>query len=603
MPNPIALNFNNLSNLASVSSDNTSILVKNGGLTTRGRLGSLFTLKSTNRYAGEVLYAAVRQKYGDTIADALAPQMRASREAGKPLRARTVRDVLANAAEMSTGISRINVDMARHFVMGNDGTGKPCNLNTAFEQFCAEHNIDPAAHQDLKQQFGEAILKAAQQETQKIFSYEQLNDLAHKAGLPAMKKAWNDAQVKMFMDDPNGAQAATEACAASLGLNAAQKEQLSKLVGMAASLQAEEAAESGKPFSPQTLFQDVSKADLPALQNFAYACGKRVDIDAVARDVLAWAKPGNVADLCILSNQIGKIGGMAAVALAAQRLDTLRELQPTGLFSRETLWQGCFNEPMPDKLHDASRRDFNHAVFDRLGSIFDDARPDSPTAAADGMTILATGITLDKAVASLRGPVALHLADFANSPTLTPVTNLGTLMDVEASIAKDIKRRGTHNSLPGYMPTINFTTPDGKTETVNIRDTTDMGDEDKANYDAGNPSSISRNLVQQAVRLCGDNDVQARQVILSMGQSGAFLVRSNSSATGIFESEHSPLDIDIRREANGNVTMRFYKPEQSPLDVDYTYTVTPDGHGVLTACRIQARQQPTAQPEAPRAEA
>lgn len=80
-----------------------------------------------------------------------------------------------------------------------------------------------------------------------------------------------------------------------------------------------------------------------------------------------------------------------------------------------------------------------------------------------------------------------------------------------------------------------------------------------------------------------------------MGQSGAFLVRSNSSATGIFESEHSPLDIDIRREENGNITMRYFKPEQSPLDIDYTYTITPDGRGVLTACRMQARQ-PAPQP-------
>ena len=605
MPNPIALTFNNLNNLSMASEGSNSIVIKDGGFATRGKVGSFFTLKSTNRRAGEVLYRAVRQRYGDTVADALAPQMRASREKGKPLKVRTVRDILANAAEMSEEITRINTDRARRFVMGNSGTGDSRNLNAAFAAFCAKQNIDPATHQDLKKQFGEAILKAAQQEHQTILSYDQLSDLVHNAGLPSMKIAWNNIQTQMFMDDPiHGAKAATDACAAKLGLNAQQKEQLTKLVGMAASLQAQVAAETNKPFSPQTLFQDVAEASLTPLKNFAYACGKDSDVSAVARDTLAWAKPETVADLCILSTQIGTIGGMAAVALAAQRLDTLRELQPDGLLTKSTLWQGCFGEPMPAALEDTSLKDFNNAIFDHLAAKFEKAHPDSPTAATDGMTILSTGISLEKTLASLHGPVALTLSDFANIPTLTPTARLGSLSGVEESLAKDIKRRGTHNSLPGYTPTISFATPDSEIQTVMIQDTTGMTDEDKASFSAGTPSSISRSLVQHALRLCGNNELQARQVIQSMGQSGAFLVRSNSPATGIFESEHSPLDIDIRREENGNVTMRFYKPEQSPLDIDYTYTITPDGHGTLTSCRIQARQQSDAQPaETPRTEA
>mgnify|MGYP007084268081 CR=1 FL=1 len=125
---------------------------------------------------------------------------------------------------------------------------------------------------------------------------------------------------------------------------------------------------------------------------------------------------------------------------------------------------------------------------------------------------------------------------------------------------------------------------------MHIQDTSGMNEKDRAAFAGGEPSSMSRDLAARALRLCGGNEAQARQVIQSMGQSGAFLVRSNSPVTGIFESEHSPLDIDIRREENGNITMRFYKPEQSPLDIDYTYTITPDGQGRLKACRIQARQ-------------
>lgn len=91
--------------------------------------------------------------------------------------------------------------------------------------------------------------------------------------------------------------------------------------------------------------------------------------------------------------------------------------------------------------------------------------------------------------------------------------------------------------------------------------------------------------------LCAGNEVQARQVIQSMGQSATIVMRSFSPITGFARSEHSGIDIDIRREDNGNVTMRFHTPEASPLDMDYTYTITPDGVGLLTACRAQPRPE------------
>lgn len=590
MAQPVSLTFGNLSHLANTLSDDTSIVVRNGGFETRGKVGTFFTRKSTNRHAGNVLFAAVRQQYGDTVADALAPRMRAAREEGKPLSARMVRDILSDAAAMSDGIPRVNADMARHFVLGNAGPGDTRNLDTAFEAFCAGKNIDPAARQQLKNRFGEALLRSVGQQTQKILSYADMTEMVRTASLPAMKKAWNDVQVEAFMNDPvHGADAATDECAARLGLDGAQKHEFRRLVGMALSHEAGVAAEKGTMFDPQTLYRSVSEGSLTALKNFAYACGKTGDVDFVARDMLTWSTPQTAADLSMLAVQIGNLAGIAAGSLAAQRLDDMRAMQPEGMLSRETLWQGCFREAMPDNLKDADFRDFNSAVFDRLGEEFKKARPGSATAAADGMTALATGVSIEKTLASLRAPVTLTLADFRNMPSLTPVANLGSFEEVEASLAKDLKRRGTHNALPGYTPSISFGVAGGGAEVVHIQDLSGMSEDDRTQFNAGNPSSMSRNLAERARRLCDGNDVQARQVIQSMGQSGAFLVRSNSSMTGVFESEHSPLDIDVRREANGNVTMRFHKPEASPLDIDYTYTITPDGRGVLTACRMQAR--------------
>ena len=597
MAHPISLTFGNLTHLANHLSDDTSIVVKNGGFETRGKVGSFFTRKSTNRHAGNVLFAAIRQQYGNTVADALAPRMRASREEGKPLSARTVRDILADAAEMSEGIVRINTDMARHFVLGNDGPGDPRNLDTAFNALCDDRNIPQSSRQQLKNVFGEAILKAVGKETQKILSYEELSTMVRSASLTSMKAALNKVQVEVFLNDPvQGRDAALDVCATSMGLNGPQKDGMRKVITMAAFHEAAIAAENGTPFDAQTLFQSVSTGSLTAMKNFANACGKGGTIHYVAQSIMAWATPQTAADLAMLSEQVGNLGGIAVGALAAQRLNEMRTLQPEGMLTRETLWQGCFHEPMPGQLKEATFREFNDAMFNRLSAIFQQVNPDSPSISTDGMTTLSSGLSLEKTLESLRGPVSLTLADFKNMPTLTPPSTLGSFQAVEASMAMDLKRRGSHNGLPDYMPTISFGTAGGEVSTVRIQDTSGLSEQDKQNFEKGNPSPISHSLVEHARQLCGDNDVQARQVILSMGQSGAYLVRTNSSVTGIFESEHSPLDIDIRREQNGNVTMRFFKPENSPLDIDYTYTITPDGQSLLTACRIQARQPRPAQP-------
>ena len=590
MAHPISLTFGNLTHLANTLGDNTSIVVKNGGFETRGKIGSFFTRKATNRHAGNVLFAALRQQYGDTVANTLAPRIYGSRFQGKPLKARIVRDILADAAQMHDGIGRINADMARHFVLGNTGPGDTRNLGTAFNAFCAAHNIDPAANQDLKNKLGEAVLRAAQNEKQRILSYEDISNMVRTGNLTSIKKAFNSSLADKFMNDPvHGGAAALDACATAMNLDATQKEELRKLVNMAVRYQADLDAEKGVEFNADQMFQAISHGALPALKSFAYACGKGPAPDSVSQHMMGWATPGTAADVAMLSVQVANHAGIAVGALAVQRLADLRALQPTGMLSRETLWEGCFHEAMPDALNDASDRDFNDAMFNHLGALFQQEQPDSNTVSSEGMTTMAAGISMEKTLESLRHPVSVNLADFANRPTLTPVTSLRSLEETEKSLAKDLNRRGTHSRLPGYMPTISFGVAGGDMETLRVQDTSGMSREDAARFNQGLPSPITRNLVEHAMLICGNNEMQARQLIQSMGQSGAFLVRTASPVTGIAESEHSPLDIDIRREENGNVTMRFHKPEASPLDIDYTFTITPDGQSTLTACRIQAR--------------
>ncbi len=417
------------------------------------------------------------------------------------------------------------------------------------------------------------------------------------ASTTALQKAWNETQAQAFLDDPaHGASAAMDTYATQKGFDGPQKTQLRKLIGMAVMHEAAMAAEQKAAFSPQSLFKAVSEGSLPALQDFACACGKGKAHYFVADDIMVWATPRNLADVAMLSAMLSESSGIGGSAVAVQRLDTMRTLQPEGLLTRNTIWQGCFNEPMPDELKTADQKHFGDMLFERLSRHFKEISPDTLAADAKGVANLSVGISLEKASEALRGPVSLTLEDFVNRPTLTPLQNIGTLQETEETLAKDIKRRGNHSPLEGYTPTISFGTAGGPVETVRIRDTSGMDKAEKEKFEMGDPSSMSHDLVRRAQELCGENDVQLRQVVLGMSQAGTFLVRNASPVTDIAESEHSPVDIDIRREANGNVTIRYYKPPQSPLDIDYTFTITPDGQATLTACRIQARQPAPQQP-------
>ena len=74
-----------------------------------------------------------------------------------------------------------------------------------------------------------------------------------------------------------------------------------------------------------------------------------------------------------------------------------------------------------------------------------------------------------------------------------------------------------------------------------------------------------------------------------MTQAATIKLRITSAATGIMRDEHSSIDIDVRRLDDGSITMRYHTPENSPLDADYTYTITPDGRAAMTSFRMQAR--------------
>lgn len=582
MPQIDRVNVATLSRLADIAGTHDRLVATaEGGIQTSGRVSAFFTAKATHRATAEAFLGAIRNKYGDGIADALAPQLSAMRRQGKPLKARVARDILAQASNMSQALGPANTEMARRFLLGNNGAGDTRNLDHALQDFYAKNNLQPSPA--LRQAF-ERIINDMAANSQKLLSYQDMADAVTMRTLQS-----RPADYMLCGIDPQLTRdAALDACATHLGVDGELKAQLEQLMDR---VLVEESA-AGRQGTPADFFRDLSTANQTSLQCFAFACGKPGLGDAALRDVMSLTPHRHMGDMATLAPQLNVGGGIALIMVAMQRLPEIRTRQPQGPLSRETLWQGCFQEPMPQDLAAKSQRDFNSAMYEKLLGMFR-ARTEDPAAPFTGMLLLGAGVRLEKALEAVSDAAGFDLKDFAFPPSLTPLARLGDMAKVEEGMAMDLNRRGTHNALPGYRPTISFGgvgIPAEAEATVHIQDIAYMTDEDKNDFEHGRPSTMSHNLAIRAQLLCGDNDAQARQVLLSMGQSGAFLVRTLSHLTGVLQDEHSPLDIDIRREANGDVTMRYHTPPQSPLDADFTYTVTPDGQGVLTACRMQARQ-------------
>lgn len=582
MPQIDRVNVATLTRLADIAGTHDRLVATaEGGIQTSGRVSAFFTAKATHRATAEAFLGAIRNKYGDGIADALAPQLSAIRRQGKPLKARVARDILAQASNMSQALGPANTEMARRFLLGNNGAGDTRNLDHALQDFYAKNNLQPSPA--LRQAF-ERIINDMAANSQKLLSYQDMADAVTMRTLQS-----RPADYMLCGIDPQLTRdAALDACATHLGVDGELKAQLGQLMDR---VLVEESA-AGRQGTPADFFRDLSTANQTSLQCFAFACGKPGLGDAALRDVMSLTPHRHMGDMATLAPQLNVGGGIALIMVAMQRLPEIRTRQPQGPLSRETLWQGCFQEPMPQDLAAKSQRDFNSAMYEKLLGMFR-ARTEDPAAPFTGMLLLGAGVRLEKALEAVSDAAGFDLKDFAFPPSLTPLARLGDMAKVEEGMAMDLNRRGTHNALPGYRPTISFGgvgIPAEAEATVHIQDIAYMTDEDKNDFEHGRPSTMSYNLAIRAQLLCGDNDAQARQVLLSMGQSGAFLVRTLSHLTGVLQDEHSPLDIDIRREANGDVTMRYHTPPQSPLDADFTYTVTPDGQGVLTACRMQARQ-------------
>ncbi|MDY4806817.1 MAG: hypothetical protein SO257_03035, partial [Desulfovibrio sp.] len=318
MPQIDRVNVANLTRLADIAGTHDRLVATaEGGIQTSGRVSAFFTAKATHRATAEAFLGAIRNKYGDGIADALAPQLSAMRQQGKPLKARVARDILAQASNMSQALGPANTEMARRFLLGNNGAGDTRNLDHALQDFYAKNNLQPSPA--LRQAF-ERIINDMAANSQKLLSYQDMADAVTMQTLQS-----RPADYMLCGIDPQLTRdAALDACATHLGVDGELKAQLGQLMDR---VLVEESA-AGRQGTPADFFRDLSTANQTSLQCFTFACGKPGLRDATLRDVMNLAPRQSVGEVASLASQLNLGGGIPLIMVAMRHMDEMRAQQP-----------------------------------------------------------------------------------------------------------------------------------------------------------------------------------------------------------------------------------------------------------------------------------
>ncbi len=597
MPDPVSLSFNDLVRMANAAPDK-NIVVKDGSFKSVGKLGAFFTSKTNCRLAAQAFLEGLEKQYGGSVAHALAPELRVLQTSGKALSARTVRDLLQQAGELSHGLADLNADMARTFVDGTGIPGDTRNLDSAFADYCAAKGIDPAAQPELRQAVAGAVKDLAKS-SPRLMSFAELGAAVRSMDtMPEMQKS---VEVHKFLDGHIGADRLAgigdrlRSLAAANGLDAAQTAELTDIAGLA--LRHAASTHDGPVthgFRAGALQNDI------AVRSYLYVCGSAApELPGTMQEILTQAAPTPLMkDAVLLAPQLGDTY-VAAYMAALENMPAIRALQPEGVPTRAAIWQGCFGEPLPDGFDAKTSRGFGTAILNKLEEMFKAASGGDPLKTANGLSAFASGLKLQTAMDSMLAPVpSLAMSDFVLPPLVTPLSKVPDLTGCEAALARDLHRRGSQQGVRGYDPVITFGAAGQPAETVRIQDVSNLSEQEKAGYYGNAPSPISRDLIARARALCG-GEAQLRQVVLDMSQAGTLLLRRTSGATGTYVGEHSPVDIDVRGQADGSVTMRFHTPADSPMDADYTCTVAPSGRASITSFRMVPRPPAPPAPPAP----
>lgn len=166
---------------ANKTSEKGSIVFKNGALVSRGRVGTTFSRNASRRAAVDALLTSITTKYGPQVADAVSYKLDVARRKAKPLRAATVRDVLASAARESQAAKDNNVIRLRqHFAVNG--------FAPAIRAFAEKNHLSKPQRQELKAVVERELTARIRlfPDAEKPQTLEELNQKVEN-GLPCMK--------------------------------------------------------------------------------------------------------------------------------------------------------------------------------------------------------------------------------------------------------------------------------------------------------------------------------------------------------------------------------------------------------------------------------
>lgn len=288
-----------------------------------------------------------------------------------------------------------------------------------------------------------------------------------------------------------------------------------------------------------------------------------------------------------------------------QSLQQMRQIQPEGELTAETVWKTLFNEPLPKNM-ETEGSSFCEAVDNAVAEKWVQAAPGKGKALA----LLCAEMPLANAREVLvRRNMTMDDLPF---PEKTLKMSNKSNYSGEQLMARDVCRRMRETvagadkqkiSTPSELHVAGQTFILGKDV-----DFAFVSDDDKDNYAHGKPSSYSANIMEAFREACGGETANPKQVqMLAYLSSQAPMRQILGTGGGGIGSvldlniiEHSATKISFDRMENGSVRVHistFDRPDAVRYSgyASLTYDVSPEGEAVPVAMQIQSRFGETAE--------
>ncbi len=303
------------------------------------------------------------------------------------------------------------------------------------------------------------------------------------------------------------------------------------------------------------------------------------------------------ADVALAFHQHCKdrIYGSFALALVAEKMPQMRQIQPHGRLTGATVWKACFGESAPKAAGALGSQAFVKAFVQRLNALTVTLTAKHGTGAikGQGLTIdqllnkdpvvgssLFNGASFTSAVRKgVKDPTFVPdvSRDYVAAPPLYPVQDalVKTEEDLESILVADFKRN---------FPVV--TTACGAAE-----ETADFRPFEGRNLSDEQHLGNVRGFVAQMDRVFGDLMTPAQRSVALIGLTQAGYAPF-TALLGI-GGEHSQAHVDVRREEDGAITLTYASLPDNPVEAQYSYRIEPDGTNYRVGAFIsRMRPQP-----------